>query len=139
MFISPAFAQSAAGGGSAGLAQLLPFVLIFVVFYFFLIRPQQKRAKEHQAMVNNLKRGDKVTTAGGITGTVSKAVDGQETVEVEIAPEVKVSVVRTMISSVLDKNGNVPAPADKAKKDAPKKDAAKKAPAKKAASKKAAK
>ena len=125
--------------GSAGLAQLLPFVLIFVVFYFFLIRPQQKRAKEHQAMVNNLKRGDKVTTAGGITGTVSKAVDGQETVEVEIAPEVKVSVVRTMISSVLDKNGNVPAPADKAKKDAPKKDAAKKAPAKKAASKKAAK
>ena len=102
MLISPAFAQSAAGGGGAGLAQLLPFVLIFVVFYFFLIRPQQKRAKEHQQMVNNLKRGDKVTTAGGITGTVSKAVDGQETVEVEIAQDVKVSVVRTMISSVLD-------------------------------------
>ena len=137
MLISPAFAQSAAGGGSAGLAQLLPFVLIFVVFYFFLIRPQQKRAKEHQKMVNNLKRGDKVTTAGGITGTVSKAVDGQETVEVEIAQDVKVSVVRTMISSVLDKNGNVPSVPEKDKKD--KKAAAKKAPAKKAASKKAAK
>ena len=96
MLISPAFAQSA--GGSAGISQLLPFLLIFVVFYFFLIRPQQKRAKQHKAMIEAIKRGDKIVTSGGITGVVSKAVDGQETVEVEIAKDVKVHVMRTMIA-----------------------------------------
>ena len=96
MLISPAFAQSA--GGSTGIGQLLPFVLIFVVFYFFLIRPQQKRAKQHKAMIEAIKRGDKIVTSGGITGVVSKAVDGQETVEVEIAKDVKVNVMRTMIA-----------------------------------------
>ena len=96
MLISPAFAQSA--GGSAGIGQLLPFLLIFVVFYFFLIRPQQKRAKQHKAMIEAIKRGDKIVTSGGITGVVSKAVDGQETVEVEIAKDVKVNVMRTMIA-----------------------------------------
>ncbi len=96
MFISPAFAQSA--GGSAGIGQLLPFLLIFVVFYFFLIRPQQKRAKQHKAMIEAIKRGDKIVTSGGITGVVSKAVNGQETVEVEIAKDVKVNVMRTMIA-----------------------------------------
>ena len=96
MLISPAFAQSA--GGSAGIGQLLPFLLIFVVFYFFLIRPQQKRAKQHKAMIEGIKRGDKIVTSGGITGVVSKAVDGQDTVEVEIAKDVKVNVMRTMIA-----------------------------------------
>ena len=99
MLISPAYAQSAGAGGSA-LAQLLPFILIFVVFYFFLIRPQQKRAKQHKAMVDALRRGDKVITAGGLKGVVSKAVEGQDSVEVEIAKDVKVSIVRAMISSV---------------------------------------
>jgi len=96
MLISPAFAQSAGGGGD--LTSLLPFVLIFVVFYFFLIRPQQKRAKEHREMVSQLRRGDKVITSGGLVGTVTKSVDDQETVEVEIAKDVKVNIMRTMIA-----------------------------------------
>lgn len=98
MLISPAYAQSAGAGGA--MAQLLPFILIFVVFYFFLIRPQQKRAKQHKEMVEALRRGDKVTTAGGLKGTVAKSVEGQDSVEVEIAKDVKVTVVRAMISSV---------------------------------------
>ena len=102
MLISPAFAQSAGGGGD--LTSLLPFVLIFVVFYFFLIRPQQKRAKEHREMVSQLRRGDKVITSGGLVGTVTKSVDGQETVEVEIAKDVKVNIMRTMIADKRSKD-----------------------------------
>ena len=117
MIISPAFAQ--ASGGAGGLSSLLPFLLIFVVFYFFLIRPQQKRAKEHREMVNNVKRGDKIVTSGGIVGTVSKSVEGQETVEVEIAKDVKVSVMRTMIADLRDKKDALKAV--KANEDAPKK------------------
>ena len=103
MLISPAFAQ-AAGGGASLTAQLLPFVLIFAIFYFFLIRPQQKWAKEHRELVNNVKRGDKVTTSGGIRGTIAKAVAEQDFVEVEIAKDVKVEVVRGMIASVEKKD-----------------------------------
>ena len=102
MLISPAFAQSAGGGGD--LTSLLPFVLIFVVFYFFLIRPQQKRAKEHREMVSQLRRGDKVITSGGLVGTVTKSVDDQETVEVEIAKDVKVDIMRTMIADKRSKD-----------------------------------
>ena len=102
MLISPAFAQSAGGGGD--LTSLLPFVLIFVVFYFFLIRPQQKRAREHREMVSQLRRGDKVITSGGLVGTVTKSVDDQETVEVEIAKDVKVNVMRTMIADKRSKD-----------------------------------
>lgn len=116
MIISPAYAQAA--GGAGGLSSLLPFLLIFVVFYFFLIRPQQKRAKEHREMVNNVKRGDKIITSGGLLGTVSKSVEGQESVEVEIAKDVKVNVMRTMIADLRDKKD---APkAKKATEDAPK-------------------
>ena len=116
MIISPAYAQAA--GGAGGLSSLLPFLLIFVVFYFFLIRPQQKRAKEHREMVSNVKRGDKIVTSGGLLGTVSKSVEGQESVEVEIAKDVKVSVMRTMIADLREKKD---APkADKAKEKAPK-------------------
>jgi len=116
MIISPAYAQAA--GGAGGLSSLLPFLLIFVVFYFFLIRPQQKRAKEHREMVSNVKRGDKIVTSGGLLGTVSKSVEGQESVEVEIAKDVKVSVMRTMIADLREKKD---APkADKAKEEAPK-------------------
>ena len=104
MLISPAFAQSAGGGG--GLASLLPFVLIFVVFYLFLIRPQQKRAKEHREMVSQLRRGDKVISSGGLVGTVTKSVEGQETVEVEIAKDVKVNIMRTMIADKRAKDDN---------------------------------
>ena len=99
--ISSAFAQSAAGGaGGFSLQGLLPFVLIFIIFYFLLIRPQQKRVKQHKLMVENLKRGNKVLTAGGILGVISKANDGSETVSVEICQGVIVDVARQMISEV---------------------------------------
>ena len=78
---------------SQGLAQFIPLILIFVIFYFFLIRPQQKRVKEHRAMVNGLKRGDEVITSGGIVGKVDRIIDNEK-VEVEIADNVKVEVVR---------------------------------------------
>ena len=99
--ISTAFAQSAAGGaGGFSLQGLLPFVLIFIIFYFLLIRPQQKRVKQHKLMVESLKRGNKVLTAGGILGVVTKAVDGSETISVEISQGVTVELSRQMISEV---------------------------------------
>ena len=101
MFISEAYAQSV-GSTDSGLMGLLPFVLIFVVFYFLLIRPQQKRAKEHKSMVEALKRGDKVVTSGGIIAKVSKVID-DGIVEVEIAPDVKVKVQRSTIGQFIDK------------------------------------
>ena len=101
LMISSAFAQSAAGGaGAFSLQGLLPFVLIFIIFYFLLIRPQQKRVKQHKLMVENLKRGNKVLTAGGILGVISKANEGSETVSVEISKDVIVDVARQMISEV---------------------------------------
>lgn len=87
------------------LAQLLPFVLIFVIFYFLLIRPQQKRQKEHRNMVENLARGDMVVTSGGVLGKVTRAVEGSETVEVEIAPGTTANIIRHMITEVRDKKG----------------------------------
>ena len=99
--ISYAFAQSAAGGaGGFSLQGLLPFVLIFIIFYFLLIRPQQKRVKQHKMMVESLKRGNKVLTAGGILGVVTKATDGSETITVEISSGVTVEISRQMISEV---------------------------------------
>ena len=104
MFISPAYAQ-AAGGGFGGMESLLPLVLIFVVFYFLLIRPQQKKQKEHRAMLESLHRGDRVVTAGGIMGTITK-VQGENELMVEIAEGVKVRVARGMISDVMSKSEN---------------------------------
>jgi preprotein translocase subunit YajC len=101
MFISPAYAQSA-GGGAGGFEALLPLVLIFVVFYFLLIRPQQKKVKAHREMLSAIRRGDRVVTGGGIIGTVSKVNNDQE-VTMEIAEGVKVRVQRAMISAVLAK------------------------------------
>ena len=75
-------------------AQIIPFILIFVIFYFFLIRPQHKKAKEHKTMVENLKRGDKIITTGGIVGRIEKIIDNEK-VEVEIADNVKVEVFRS--------------------------------------------
>ena len=86
----------------AGIGQFIPLILIFVIFYFFLIRPQQKKVKEHKAMVESLKRGDKVITSGGITGTVERIIDNEK-VEVEIAENVKVEIVKaTGIQSLLN-------------------------------------
>ena len=78
---------------NSGIGQFIPLILIFVIFYFFLIRPQQKKVKDHKAMVENLKRGDKVVTSGGIIGTVERIIDN-DTVEVEISDNVRVEVVR---------------------------------------------
>jgi preprotein translocase subunit YajC len=78
---------------NSGIGQFIPLILIFVIFYFFLIRPQQKKAKEHKAMVENLKRGDKVVSSGGIVGTVEKVIDNDK-VEIEIAENVRVVIMK---------------------------------------------
>ena len=101
MLITPAFAQS--GGFAEGGLGLMPIILVMVIFYFLLIRPQQKRAKQHKQMLSALKRGDKIITNGGLTGTIIKAIDDSETIEVEIAKDVKVNVVRTMIADIRGK------------------------------------
>ena len=87
----------------SGIGQFIPLILIFVIFYFFLIRPQQKKVKEHKLMVENLKRGDKVITSGGIIGTVEKVLDNDK-VEVSISNEVNVEIVKsTGIQALLGK------------------------------------
>lgn len=100
--ISPAFAQSA-GASSAlgGIAQFLPLVLIFGVFYFILIRPQQQKQKQLKASLSAMKRGDRVVTSGGILGIVQKTKDGSDEIEVEIAPNVRVTVLRSTISAIV--------------------------------------
>jgi preprotein translocase subunit YajC len=85
-----------------GLESFIPIILIFVIMYFLLIRPQQKKIKEHKNMVDNLRRGDKVLTQGGIIGKITKVKEGEE-IEVELAKEVKVSVIRSTIVNVLSK------------------------------------
>lgn len=100
MFISPAYAQDAAGLlGPA--VQFLPLILIFGVFYFLLIRPQQTRQREVKASLAAIRRGDRVITAGGILATVQRVKEGSDEVEVEIAPNVRVIVLRDTISSVV--------------------------------------
>lgn len=101
MFATPAFAQ-AAGGGAAAFTSFVPLILIFAIMYFLLIRPQQKKLKEHKAMVEALRRGDQVLTQGGIIGKVSKVKDDGE-IEVEIAEGVKVRMLRHTIAQVLSK------------------------------------
>jgi len=100
MLISPAYAQDAAGV-LGGAMQFLPLVLIFGVFYFLLIRPQQQRQKEMKSVLGALKRGDRVVTGGGILGTVQRVRDGSNEIEVEIAPNLRVTVMRDTISSVV--------------------------------------
>ncbi|WP_295531177.1 preprotein translocase subunit YajC [uncultured Thioclava sp.] len=104
MFATPAFAQAAGASASpvAALGQFLPLILIFVIVYFLMIRPQQKKAKDHRAMVETLRRGDKVVTQGGIIGKVSKVLEDGE-VKVEIAQGVEVNVIKTTIVQVLSK------------------------------------
>jgi preprotein translocase subunit YajC len=103
MFGSPAFAQGLFGGGAGGdggmLMSLLPFVLIFVIMYFLILRPQQKRVKTHQEMVKNVRRGDTVVTNGGLIGKVTKVID-EDQIEIEIADEVRIRQLRAMLSEV---------------------------------------
>ncbi len=115
MFVTPAFAQDAGGGQGSGFEAFLPLILIFVVFYFLLIRPQQKKMKDHKAALGAIRRSDKVVTGGGIIGTVTKVVDDNE-VDVEIADGIKVRVQRSLISSVLSKTEPV---GDEKKPDEP--------------------
>ncbi len=102
MFITPAYAQAAGAGTGDILTSFAPLIFIGVIFYFLLIRPQQKRAKEHQAMVSALRRGDQVVTQGGIVGKVAKVIDDEE-IDLEIAEGVKVRVLRGTISAVRSK------------------------------------
>lgn len=102
MLISPAYAQGTGLMDQNTLLQFLPLVLIFVVFYFLLIRPQQTKQKQHRTMLDALRRGDRVVTGGGILATVSRIVNSEE-VEVDIAPNVRVRVLRSTITSVLAK------------------------------------
>lgn len=110
MLISPAYAQ--AGQAAAGFDFLLPFILIFVIFYMLVIRPQQKRVKQHQAMIAAVRRGDSVVTGGGLVGKVSKVVDDKECM-VEVAEGVRVRVVT---STLVDVRGKTE-PADTVKQD----------------------
>ncbi|MGH7716267.1 MAG: preprotein translocase subunit YajC [Vulcanimicrobiaceae bacterium] len=105
--ISPAYAQAAGGSSVSSIMQMAPLALIFVVFYFFLIRPQQKKAKETKAMLAAVRRGDRVVTGGGIIGTVAKVI-GNDEVLIDIAENTRIRVVRNTIVNVLAKT----APAD---------------------------
>ena len=101
MFITPAFAQgSLFGGGSDNmLVSLLPFILIFVIMYLLILRPQQKRQKQHQEMVKNVRRGDTVVTNGGLVGKVTKVIDDDQ-IEIEIADDVRIRQMRQMVADV---------------------------------------
>ena len=102
MFISNAYAQSTANGGAAGsLMQFLPLVLMFVVLYFIMIRPQMKRQKEHRAMIEALAKGDEVVVGGGVIGRVAKL--GDSVLHVEVAKDVEVQVQRSAVVQVLPK------------------------------------
>ncbi len=99
MFVTPAYAQAAGGGLGDTFGLIMPFVLIFAIMYFLIIRPQRQQAKKRQEMLNNVRRGDQVITGGGITGKVVKVVDDNE-LEVEIAEGVKVRVARSLLADV---------------------------------------
>jgi len=113
MFVTPAFAQDAGGAGAMDIVtSLMPILLLVVIFWLLIFRPQQKRMKAQQAMLSAITRGDTVVTTGGIIGKVTKAVDGED-LEVEIAQGTRVKVVRTMVADVRSKstpvNDNKPA------------------------------
>lgn len=99
MFITPAFAQAGGTDANSIVFQLLPFALIFVIMYFLILRPQQKRVKDHAELVKNLRRGDSVVTNGGLVGKVTKVVDDDQ-VEIEIADGVRIRQMRQMITAV---------------------------------------
>ncbi|WP_245411037.1 preprotein translocase subunit YajC [Microvirga flavescens] len=110
MFITPAFAQGAPAGGSTDIIlQLVPFILIFVIMWFLIIRPQQRKVREHQEMIKNVRRGDTVVTSGGIIGKVIKVTDDSPDAEVEIAEGVRVKIARSMIAEVRSKGEPVKA------------------------------
>ena len=102
MFVTPAFAQAAAGGAASAFTSFVPLILIFAIMYFLMIRPQQKKAKQHKAMVEALRRGDDIIGQSGILGKVSK-VNDDGTLEVEIASGVKVKMIKSAVAQVVSK------------------------------------
>jgi len=104
MFVTPAYAQAAAGGAGAFdlLTGIAPILILVVIFWFLIFRPQQKRLKEHQSMLGAIRRGDTIVTSGGIVGKVTK-VQENEDLEVEISQGVKVKLVRSMVQDVRSK------------------------------------
>lgn len=104
MFVTPAFAQAGGGAGAGDiLTSLAPILILIVIFWFLIFRPQRKRMKEHQSMLGAVRRGDTIVTTGGLVGKVTKVVEGED-LEVEIAQGTKVKVVRSMISDVRSKS-----------------------------------
>jgi preprotein translocase subunit YajC len=99
MFISPAYAQGAGGGGDF-ILQLMPIVLMIVIFYFLLFRPQQQRMKAHREMVENIRRGDTVVTQGGLVGRVTRVKDDGVEIEVELAENTRVRVIKSTVADV---------------------------------------
>jgi len=102
MFASPAYAQAAGGGAGGAAYNLVPIILIFAIMYFLMIRPQQKKMKEHAAMVAALRRGDQVVTQGGLIGKVTKVKDDNE-LEVELTKDVRVRVIKSTVAQVMSK------------------------------------
>jgi len=100
MLISPAYAQSAAGGGSL-VEFLFPLVMVFAIMYFMILRPQQKRQREHKAMIEAVRRGDTVVTSGGLVGKVAKV--SEDELEIDVASDTRVTIIRSMIMSVRSK------------------------------------
>jgi preprotein translocase subunit YajC len=99
MFITEAYAQTGGAGGSGGIIfQFMPIILIFVIMYFLILRPQRMKAKQHQEMIANLRRGDTVVTTGGLIGKVAKVEDNE--IQIDIGDGIKVKVVRSMLSQV---------------------------------------
>jgi len=118
MFVSEALAQTAGAAAASdplgGFGMIVPLVLMFAVMWFFMIRPQQKKQKEHQAMVRAAKRGDRIVSTGGILGVITKANDTDNDVEVEIAKDVKVRILRSHIADILNRTPEAAKPASKA-------------------------
>ena len=106
MFISQAWAQGTGGGGGDFLVQLFPLILIFVVFYFLLIRPQQSKMKAQKEMLGGVKRGDRVVTGGGIIGLVTKVI-GENELQVELAEGVRVRIIKQTITDILTRGESV--------------------------------
>ncbi|MDP2378574.1 preprotein translocase subunit YajC [Reyranella sp.] len=118
MFISPAWAQATGGGSGDFLVQLFPLILIFVVFYFLLIRPQQTKMRAHREMLAGVKRGDRVVTGGGIIGLVTKVISDNE-LQVELADGVRVRIVKQTISDILTRGESVRGGKDSDEDDKP--------------------
>jgi preprotein translocase subunit YajC len=110
MFASPAFAQAAGAAAPSGVASLLqfvPYIAIFAIFYVLMIRPQQKRAAEHRAMIDAVKKGDEVVTGGGLVGKVVRVMDAE--VEIELAPQLKVKAIKATLADVRNRTAPVAA------------------------------